>query len=127
MVLCHLSASAGTVVLWHLRGWPSSHQSPFGFNEFDACFHSSAQWSIHRVCWRSPSLPKGRSKNLILNHFNLHAQPFGVTPDPGYLYYTPTHREALAGLLYGIESGLGFIALTAEPGMGKTTILIEAL
>jgi general secretion pathway protein A len=64
---------------------------------------------------------------LILSHFNLHAQPFGVTPDPGYLYYTPTHREALAGLLYGIESGLGFIALTAEPGMGKTTILIEAL
>lgn len=64
---------------------------------------------------------------MILNHFNLHAQPFGVTPDPGYLYYTPTHREALAGLLYGIESGLGFIALTAEPGMGKTTILIEAL
>ena len=64
---------------------------------------------------------------MILSHFNLHAQPFGVTPDPGYLYYTPTHREALAGLLYGIESGLGFIALTAEPGMGKTTILIEAL
>jgi general secretion pathway protein A len=66
-------------------------------------------------------------KNLILSYFNLHAQPFGVTPDPGYLFDTPTHREALAGLLYGINSGLGFIALTAEPGMGKTTILMQAL
>jgi general secretion pathway protein A len=64
---------------------------------------------------------------LFLSYFNLHAQPFGVTPDPGYLFDTPTHREALAGLLYGINSGLGFVALTAEPGMGKTTILMQAL
>ena len=64
---------------------------------------------------------------MLLSYFNLLDQPFGVTPDPSYLFDTPTHREALAGLLYGIHSGLGFIALTAEPGMGKTTILFEAL
>jgi general secretion pathway protein A len=64
---------------------------------------------------------------LLLKYFNLRDQPFGVTPDPSYLFDTPTHREALAGLLYGIQSGLGFIALTAEPGMGKTTILFAAL
>ncbi len=64
---------------------------------------------------------------MVLRHFNLREQPFGVTPDPRFLFDTPTHREALAGLLYGIESGLGFIALTAQPGMGKTTILFEAL
>lgn len=64
---------------------------------------------------------------MILRHFNLREQPFGVTPDPRYLFATETHREALAAVLYGIESGLGFIALTANPGMGKTTILFEAL
>jgi type II secretory pathway predicted ATPase ExeA len=64
---------------------------------------------------------------MLLRHFNLREQPFGVTPDPRFLFDTPTHREALAGLLYGIESGLGFIALTATPGMGKTTLLFEAL
>lgn len=64
---------------------------------------------------------------MLLSYFNLREQPFGVTPNPSYLFDTPTHREALAGLLYGIHSGLGFIALTAEPGMGKTTILSEAL
>jgi type II secretory pathway predicted ATPase ExeA len=70
---------------------------------------------------------EGRNKNLLLNHFNLRDQPFGVTPDPRYFFPSKTHREALSGLLYGIDSGLGFIALTAEPGMGKTTILRMAL
>ena len=69
----------------------------------------------------------GTEKNLLLNYFNLRDQPFGVTPDPRYLLLTKTHREALEGLLYGIRSGLGFIALTAEPGMGKTTLLRAAL
>ena len=64
---------------------------------------------------------------MFLNHFNLRDQPFGVTPDPRYLFFTKTHREALEGLLYGINSGLGFIALTGEPGMGKTTLLRAAL
>lgn len=60
---------------------------------------------------------------MLLSHFNLRDQPFGVTPDPRYFFPIKTHREALAGLLYGIDSGLGFIALTAQPGMGKTTLL----
>ena len=64
---------------------------------------------------------------MLLNHFNLGDQPFGVTPDPRYFFPSRTHREALAGLLYGIDSGVGFIALTAEPGMGKTTLLRMAL
>lgn len=64
---------------------------------------------------------------MLLNHFNLRDQPFGVTPDPRYLFLTKTHRAALEGLLYGIHSGLGFIALTAEPGMGKTTLMRVAL
>jgi general secretion pathway protein A len=99
----------------------------FGFDDCDAYFHTSAGWSIRRTLRQSSPWPKGRCKNLLLTYFNLRDQPFGVTPDPSYLFDTPTHREALAGLLYGIHSGLGFIALTAEPGMGKTTILFEAL
>lgn len=64
---------------------------------------------------------------MVLRHFNLREQPFGVTPDPRFLCSTATHREARAALLYGIESGLGFISLIASPGMGKTTILFDAL
>lgn len=64
---------------------------------------------------------------MVLNFYNLKEQPFGVTPDPRFLYLGPTHREALASLAYGIQSGRGFMALIAPPGMGKTTILHSLL
>lgn len=64
---------------------------------------------------------------MVLRHFKLREQPFGVTPDPRFLYASGTHREALSSLLYGIESGLGFVSMIADPGMGKTTLLFETL
>ncbi|MGO9577765.1 MAG: AAA family ATPase [Terriglobales bacterium] len=64
---------------------------------------------------------------MLLDYYNLKEQPFGVTPDPRYLYPSPTHREALASLSYAIGSGRGFMSLIAKPGMGKTTILFQLL
>src|ERR1700683_3983114 len=64
---------------------------------------------------------------MVLRHFKLREQPFGVTTDPRYLYGSATHREALSSLLYGLQSGLGFVTLIAKPGMGKTTLLFEVL
>jgi type II secretory pathway predicted ATPase ExeA len=39
---------------------------------------------------------------LYLNFFGLREQPFGVTPDPRFLYLSEAHKEALACLYYGI-------------------------
>jgi type II secretory pathway predicted ATPase ExeA len=64
---------------------------------------------------------------MVLDYYNLREQPFGVTPDPRYLYLSRTHREALASLSYGIRSGRGFMSMLAKPGMGKTTILFQLL
>jgi TonB family protein len=64
---------------------------------------------------------------MFIEYFRLREQPFGVTPDPRYLFPSPGHREALASLIYGIESNLGFGSLIAEPGMGKTTLLFHLL
>lgn len=64
---------------------------------------------------------------MFLEFYRLREQPFGVTPDPRFLYFSPCHREALASLFYGIETGRGFLALIAEPGMGKTTLLFQLL
>ncbi len=64
---------------------------------------------------------------MFLKFYGLREQPFGVTPDPRFLFQSRTHREALASLQYGIQSGRGFIALLAEPGLGKTTLLFELL
>lgn len=64
---------------------------------------------------------------MFLNHYQLQEQPFGVTPDPRYTYFTSTHREALASLAYGVEIGSGFAVMVAKPGMGKTTLLFRLL
>ena len=64
---------------------------------------------------------------MIHQFFGLSEQPFGVTPDPRYLYLAQGHREALASLFYGIEANRGFLALIAKPGMGKTTLLFHLL
>jgi general secretion pathway protein A len=60
---------------------------------------------------------------VYLDFFQLQRMPFHVTPDPTLFYPLPGHREALSALLYGVELRKGFIALTGEVGVGKTTIL----
>jgi type II secretory pathway predicted ATPase ExeA/phage tail protein X len=68
-----------------------------------------------------------RDSALFVDYYGLREQPFGVTPDPKFLYLGEGHREALAALFYEIESGRGFSALAAEPGMGKTSLLMRLL
>jgi general secretion pathway protein A len=55
--------------------------------------------------------------------FGLHSTPFNLSPDPSFLYRSVQHEEALASLMYGVQSRKGFIVLTGEVGTGKTTML----
>jgi general secretion pathway protein A len=64
---------------------------------------------------------------MYLKYFGFREQPFGVTPDPRFLYLSAAHREALASLYYGVEANRGFLGLIAKPGMGKTTLLFHLL
>ena len=64
---------------------------------------------------------------MLLEYYNLLDQPFGVTPDTRFLYLNHMYRETLASLWYGVKEGRGFMALVAEPGMGKTTLLFQLL
>lgn len=59
---------------------------------------------------------------MYAEFFGLSQPPFSIAPDPRYLFMSERHREALAHLLYGIESGGGFVLLTGEIGAGKTTV-----
>ncbi len=59
---------------------------------------------------------------MYLAFYNLREYPFNVTSDPGFLYLSPTHTEALDHLRYGIEQRKGFLAITGEIGAGKTTL-----
>lgn len=62
--------------------------------------------------------------------YGLKEMPFHITPDPRFLYLSPSHLEALQHLRYGIAEKKGFIVLTGEVGCGKTTVcryLLEEL
>ena len=64
---------------------------------------------------------------MFLDFYQLREQPFGVTPDPAYLYPSRTHCEALDSLTEAIQGDHGFLALIAEPGLGKTTLMYQVL
>jgi general secretion pathway protein A len=55
--------------------------------------------------------------------FGFTENPFNMSPDPSFLFRSAQHEEALANLIYGVQSRKGFIALTGEVGTGKTTML----
>ncbi|MEI6218777.1 MAG: AAA family ATPase [bacterium] len=59
---------------------------------------------------------------MYLDYYGLKENPFSVTPDPRYLYFSPHHQEAYCHIIYGIEQRKGFIEITGEVGCGKTTI-----
>ena len=64
---------------------------------------------------------------MFLDFYQMREQPFGVTPDPRFLYFGQSHREALASLFCAIEADCSFVALIAHPGLGKTTLTFQLL
>lgn len=64
---------------------------------------------------------------MYTTHFGLKLNPFTIAPDPKFLFMAPRHEEALAHLVFGIQSECGFIQLTGEVGTGKTTLIRSLL
>ncbi len=60
---------------------------------------------------------------MYLDYYQMSDEPFRVTPDPSFLYLAEQYREALAAIVYGITARKGFVCITGEVGVGKTTIL----
>ena len=58
-----------------------------------------------------------------LEHFNLNEQPFGLTPDPEFVYWSEQHARAKAYMESTIWLDDGFVVITGEVGSGKTTLL----
>src|SRR5512139_2443208 len=59
--------------------------------------------------------------------FGFYDRPFRAAPDPRFLYFTPSHQEALDSIIQGIKDRSGFISITGEPGTGKTTLIYSLL
>lgn len=62
------------------------------------------------------------SNQPYLRYFGLARAPFSIAPDPRFLYLGDRHREALANLVWGLNTDGGFVVLTGEVGTGKTTL-----
>ncbi len=63
---------------------------------------------------------------MYFEHYGLKEKPFSLAADPRYLYYSRSHQEALAQMIYAATEDSGFLILTGEIGTGKT-ILINTL
>lgn len=53
--------------------------------------------------------------------------PFEISPNPKFLYMTPTHAGAMSSMIAGIEQRKGITVVTGEVGTGKTTLVYALL
>jgi len=60
---------------------------------------------------------------MYFSFYKLKEKPFNISTDPRYLWYGEKHQEALANLKYGLLEGNGYVVLTGDVGMGKTTLV----
>jgi len=74
-----------------------------------------------------PERRRGAGSEMYQSYYGLERAPFDPAPQTDDLFETPTHNEALAALVYGILENKGFVALSGEVGVGKTTVLRRAL
>src|SRR6266436_3735044 len=55
-------------------------------------------------------------------YYGLAEKPFSLTPDPKFLYRSPSHANAFELLGYAIRRREGFVVVTGDIGTGKTTV-----
>ena len=60
---------------------------------------------------------------MYSDFYGLKQEPFRITPDPEFLFLSPSHQEALDSIIYGVEKRKGLMVVTGEVGVGKTTVL----
>jgi len=60
---------------------------------------------------------------MYLDLFKLKEMPFGLSPDPQFLYLSKQHARAKAYMESTIWFTDGFVVITGEVGSGKTTLI----
>ncbi len=64
---------------------------------------------------------------MYCDFYQLRENPFQITPNPAFYFLSHSHKEASEIITYGVEQGKGFIVISGEDGVGKTTLLHASL
>jgi putative secretion ATPase (PEP-CTERM system associated) len=64
---------------------------------------------------------------MHLSFYRLSADPFRLSPDPRFCFPHRTYRRAMIYMRHALERAEGFIIITGQPGMGKTTLINDLL
>jgi type II secretory pathway predicted ATPase ExeA len=59
--------------------------------------------------------------------YGFSEKPFELTPNPRFLFLTPSHQAALTSMINGIRERRRLISITGEVGIGKTTLVHSLL
>ena len=60
---------------------------------------------------------------MYLNYYGLKKEPFSISPDPDFIWFSQKHAKAFSTLKYGILEDKGFLVLTGDIGTGKTLLI----
>jgi len=92
--------------------------------------HPNFLFGRYNLPVRPPTIPSAPDQPLYETFFGLREQPFALTSDPRFIYLSESHKRAYQELLTGLRRREGLLLLTADTGMGKTTLcraVIDAL
>lgn len=64
---------------------------------------------------------------MYTEFYGLNEIPFGLTPNPKYIFKTESYLEVVSNLKYCILQAKGLVVVTGEVGTGKTTTLRSML
>jgi len=79
---------------------------------------------------QAPTEPSDGGEPLYEAFYGLREQPFALSTDPKFIFWSASHRRAFDDLLVGLRRREGLLLLTGETGTGKTTLcraVIDAL
>ena len=60
---------------------------------------------------------------MAIDAFAVGLEPFGISPNPRFIYFDPELLRAHQALLDGLCGGIGVAVVAGERGVGKTTLL----
>jgi type II secretory pathway predicted ATPase ExeA/outer membrane protein OmpA-like peptidoglycan-associated protein len=60
---------------------------------------------------------------MYLDYYALKEQPFSISPDPKFIWFSQKHAKAFSKMEYGVTEDKGLLILTGEVGTGKTLLI----